>query len=161
MNRMVLAVLVIASLGAGISRADLLGLGPMIGAPTGLNVKLYTSYGQGHADLDAGVGYNWYKDTSYEGYADLEFHTASLTSKMEAEGVVTLYVGVGGQVRLSGQASNPTVRAGFRMPFGIEYISPKVPIGLFAEVVPIFNLGTTDNYFGGSAVAGFRYYWAL
>ena len=161
MNRTILTVLVITGLGFGMAHGDLFGVGPMIGAPTGLNVKLYTSYGQGHADLDAGLGYNWYKDTSYEGYADLEFHTASLTSRVESEGAITLYVGVGGQMKFSGQTNNSTMRAGFRMPFGIEYISVKVPIGIFAEVVPIFNLGTTDNYFGGSAVAGFRYYWAL
>lgn len=161
LNRTVLTVLVIAGIGMGIAHASLFGLGPMIGAPTGLSAKLYTSYGMGHADLDAGLGYNWYRDTSYEAYGDLQFHTASLTSRVEAEGAVTLYTGVGAQVRLSGQSKNPTVRAALRMPFGIEYISTKVPIGLFMEAVPIFNLGTTDNYFGGSAVVGFRYYWAL
>jgi len=161
MNRTILTVLVIAGIGIGIADAGLFGVGPMIGAPTGLSAKLYTSYGMGHADLDAGLGYNWYKDTSFEAYADLQFHTHSLTSKVESEGAVTLYIGVGGQVRFSGETKNPTVRAGFRMPFGIEYLSVKVPIGLFMEAVPIFNLGTTDNYFGGSAAAGFRYYWAL
>jgi hypothetical protein len=142
----------------GIADADWFGVGPMFGAPTGLSAKLYTKYGLGHADLDAGLGYSWYQDTSLEIYGDLQFHTATLTSRIEAEGVVSLYTGVGAQVRLSGQSKNPTVRAGLRMPFGIEYIFPRIPIGMFMEVVPIFNLGTTDNYFGGGGVIGFRYY---
>ena len=81
MNRAMLTVLAIAGIGIGIADADFFGVGLMFGAPTGLNAKLITN---SHVDLDAGLGYSWYQDTSYEAYGDLQFHTASLTSKVDA-----------------------------------------------------------------------------
>jgi hypothetical protein len=72
---------------------------------------------------------------------------------------MALTMGLGAQARLTGTPQNPVNRMGLRMPLGIEYILPSVPIGLYAEAVPIFNLGTTDQYFSGDAIVGFHYYW--
>ena len=83
-----------------------------------------------------------------------------LTANAYEDGVMALYAGVGAQMRMSRDLKTSSARAGLRMPLGIVYfIPPRGLICLYAEVVPIFNLGTTDQYFGGNADFGFRFTW--
>jgi len=145
---------------AGIGTADamLMELGPMIGVPLGLSAKLWTRTGFA---LDAGVGYSWWQDSSVQIHGDLLFHSVHLTKDPSEDGAMGLYMGLGAQVRMAGQPGEQSTRAALRMPFGIEYLFPSFPLSIYAEAVPRFNLGTTDQYFGGDAVLGFRFYWVV
>jgi hypothetical protein len=155
-NRTIAAVLLVAGAGLGVANAMHLGVGPMIGVPLGISAKLYTAPSLA---LDAGVGYSWFQDSSIQVHGDLMFHSHHLTSNPSEEGALGVYVGLGAQVRMAGDSKNPVVASAFRMPIGFEYIFPSARFSLYAEAVPRFNLGTTDQYFGGDAVFGFRFYW--
>jgi hypothetical protein len=157
MNRRVIAALTLAFIGMGTTNAMHFGVGPMIGTPIGLSAKLWT---RPSFALDAGVGYAWWNDSSYQVHGDLLFHSHHLTSHPSEDGALGLYMGLGAQMRLAGEVNSPNVQAGLRMPLGLEYIFPSVRFGIYAEAVPIFNLGTTDQYFSGEGAFGFRFYWA-
>ena len=157
MKRTLIAAVVVL---AAISTADAMymGLGPMLGVPIGLGAKLWTRTGLA---LDAGVGYSWWQDSSLQVHGDLLFHSVQLTKSASEDGAMGLYMGLGAQVRMAGQASEQNTRMALRMPFGLEYFFPRFPLSIYGEVVPRFNLGTTDQYFGGDAVFGFRFYWVV
>jgi len=157
MNRTIVVALLLVCSVPGTTGAMHFGIGPMIGVPLGVSAKLYTAPSLA---LDAGVGYSWWKDSSVQVHGDLMFHSHHLTSNPSSEGALGLYAGLGGQVRIAGDLSNnPQVASALRMPLGLEYIFPTGRFGLYAEAVPRFNLGTTDEMFGGEAAFGFRFYW--
>ena len=156
MNRAVTAVLLVAVAGLSSAGAMHFGVGPMIGVPLGISFKLYTAPSLA---LDAGVGYSWWQDSSVQVHGDLMFHSHHLTSNPAQEGALGLYMGLGAQVRMAGEMEDPVVATALRMPLGLEYIFPNARFSLYAEAVPRFNLGTTDEYFGGDGVFGFRIYW--
>ncbi len=154
---MIAAALLVA--GAGVAGAMHLGVGPMVGVPLGISFKLYTAPSLA---LDAGAGYSWWQDSSVQVHGDLMFHSHHLTSHPSSEGALGFYAGLGAQVRIAGDPTqNPLVASALRMPLGLEYIFPNARFGLYAEAVPRFNLGTTDQYFGGDGVFGFRFYWTI
>lgn len=78
---------------------------------------------------------------------------------------LTPYLGVGGVMLISTRAGNTafgvtagsSVGVGVRVPFGVEYIFNKVPIGIYLEIAPGIGIipGTFGFLFGG---IGARYY---
>lgn len=158
MKRMLIAAVVILCAGMGTADAMYLGLGPMIGVPVGLSVKLWTRTGFA---LDAGVGYSWWQDSSLQVHGDLMFHSVGLTTNPEEDGAMGFYMGLGGQMRTALKSGEQDTRLAFRMPLGLEYFFPRFPLSIYGEIVPRFNLGTNDQYFGGDADCGFRFYWVV
>ena len=157
MKRALIAAVIILA-GIGTADAMYMGLGPMIGVPFGLSAKLWTRTGFA---LDAGVGYSWWQDSSVQVHGDMLFHSIQLTKSASEDGAMGFYMGLGAQVRMVGQPSDQNTRMALRMPLGMEYFFPRFPLSIYAEAVPRFNLGTTDEYFGGDAVFGFRFYWVM
>jgi hypothetical protein len=146
-----------ACLVAGTADAMYVGAGPMIGEPVGISFKVWP-----HQSLafDVGLGYSWWQDSSPQAQADLIFHSVELAANPTRDGAFSLYMGLGAQMRLAGQLKDQNLKAGLRMPLGFEYFFPGFAVSMYAEAVPIFNLGTTDQYFSGDGVFGFRYYWS-
>ena len=155
MNRKLLTALAIASIGFGVAAAQApsgMGLGLMAGEPSGFSAKVWTS---DHVALDAGLGYSyvWYGQ-ALQIHGDVLFHSSSLTQS--GDGFLPLYIGIGARVKLA-SGSYP-VWAGLRVPFGLEYVFARVPVGLFFELVPIFDVTPGPTRFTGNSAIGFRYY---
>jgi hypothetical protein len=164
MNRRVLTALAIAGIciGVAVARPQGIGLGLMAGEPSGFSAKVWTGP---HVALDAGLGYSyWWPDKygrSLQVHGDVLWHTSSLTQS-SADGYLPLYIGLGARVMLAnvyGEHDYP-LRAGLRIPFGLEYVCASVPVGLFFELVPIFDLTPDARGFGGNSAIGFRYYFS-
>ena len=157
MNRTVIAVLAIASIcvGVAVARPRGIGLGLTGGDPAGLSAKIWTGP---HVALDAGFGYSyWQYGQAAHAHGDVLWHTSSLTDSA-ANGYLPLYVGLGARVKLPDESHDyPDLRAGLRIPFGVEYVFAGSPLGLFFELVPTFDL-TPAIGLSGNGVAGFRYY---
>jgi hypothetical protein len=130
------------------------GLGLIMGEPTGLSLKVWTG---NHVALDAGLGYSWWRyGQSLQVHGDVLWHTSSLI-QLE-DGFLPLYIGIGARVKLADEPHNyPDLRAGVRIPFGLEYVFVRVPVGLFFELVPVIDL-TPESDWGGNSAIGFRYY---
>jgi hypothetical protein len=159
MKRAVMTALAIASICVGVAAASPqgLGLGLMGGNPSGLSLKVWTS---DHVALDAGLGYTLWYGQALSIHGDVLWHTNSLVQS--GDGYLPLYIGLGARVVMADNAHEyPNTRIGVRVPFGLEYVFNSVPIGLFLEVVPTFDLAGVPpdhGFFGPQASAGFRYY---
>jgi hypothetical protein len=157
MNRTILTALAIAGICIGVAaaRPQGIGLGLMAGEPSGFSAKVWTSR---HVALDAGLGYSyWWYGQALQVHGDVLWHSHSLTQS--EDGYLPLYIGIGARVKLANEPKYPEMRAGLRIPFGLEYVFASVPVGLFLELVPIFDLTPGTGVSGNSAI-GFRYYFS-
>jgi len=122
------------------------GLGVIIGEPTGLSAKLWTSE---LTAVDAGAAWALINGGFIRFHADALFHNFSIDVD---QGKLPVYFGIGGKLVL---ANNLGV--GVRVPFGIAYLFDSVPIDIFLELVPVLDLlPATDISFEGAI--GVRYF---
>jgi len=161
MNRAVLTALAVASicLGVAVARPQGIGLGLMAGEPSGFSAKVWTGP---HVALDAGLGYSyWMYGEALQIHGDVLWHTSSLLQSSQ-DGYLPLYIGLGARVKLANEYGDQDypLRAGLRIPFGLEYVLASVPIGLFFELVPVIDLTPDARGFGGNSAIGFRYYFS-
>jgi hypothetical protein len=142
-------MLIILSCLAGLSfgqNGDI-GLGIILGEPTGLSAKMWT--GKTTA-FDAGAAWSFVSGGFFQVHADFLFHNFDLF-QVET-GKMALYYGFGGRVKLA----DKTI-VSVRVPIGISYQFEKTAIELFLEVVPMLDITpATEVGIGGGA--GFRYY---
>jgi hypothetical protein len=151
----ILTVLVFASTIGMAARPQGAGLGLMGGDPSGISFKLYTSW---RTAVDAGLGYSYFHyGRAPSAHVDVLWHSHSMIS--EDYGYLPFYVGVGGRLKLAdSEHGYPDTRLGVRIPFGVEYVLTVVPVGLFFEVVPVFNVMPLGDWLDYNSSIGFRYY---
>ncbi len=124
-----------------------LGIGIMVGEPTGVSVKTWNS---GRSAF--GIGAAWSLSGRNEAlhlHADYLLH--SWFTEMNEERLA-FYYGIGGRIIFAG---DPT--AGVRIPFGLNYVFAGIPFDIFVEAVPILDL-TPEIEFAGNGAVGIRYY---
>lgn len=126
-------------------RSENIGIGLMLGEPTGVSVKYW--YNSRSA---FNIGAAW----SLSGRSEaLHLHTDLLLHSWFADTEsLAFYYGAGGRIIF---ASNAT--AGIRFPFGLNYVFQNIPFDLFVEAVPILDL-TPNIEFAGNGAVGIRYY---
>jgi hypothetical protein len=122
-----------------------IGAGVVVGNPTGGTAKYWFD---GSQAVDVGLGFS----TRLTAYSDYLWHAWSILPQ-PAQGKLSLYFGVGAQVRAFNNAE-----FGIRTVAGVSYWLPRAPVEIFAELVPVFRLtpGTSVGLDGG---VGARYYW--
>jgi len=126
-----------------------LGLGIMVGEPTGLTLKSWTSTQNA---VDVGLAWSLGRYDAVNIQADYLWHNYDVFQQVES-GSLPFYYGIGGRVVL---AKNDAV-IGARVPVGINYLFEDSPVGLFFEVAPILNIApATDFDVDGSL--GVRFY---
>jgi hypothetical protein len=141
------------------------GLGVILGDPTGFTGKYMMSADRG---VDFGLAFSFGDYTLL--YADYLFHFPGAfghSSTFASE--LTPYVGVGGLIAFSTDDrysrnrheffsdSHSSVGAGVRIPFGIEWRGPQVPIGVFVELAPGISIAPQTSGFLEGGV-GARFY---
>ena len=141
----ILAVLVVTSIIEAQDKG--LGVGVILGEPTGISFKSWTGYSTAVVGTAA---WSLGKEGSLHLHLDYIFHNFNLI-KMEDESL-PFYYGVGIRVK-----NEKHVRIGVRFPLGINYMFKKAPVDIFVEFVPLFDLlPRTDLNFNGGI--GIRYY---
>ncbi|MAL19255.1 MAG: hypothetical protein CL670_03705 [Balneola sp.] len=122
-----------------------LGVGVMIGEPTGVSVKKYMSE-RGAFDIGAA----WSLANQNEA---LHIHANLLfQDNITKNPSLFFYHGVGARVLFASNA-----KVGIRAPLGLTYIFPNIPFDMFVEIAPILDV-TPDIAFAGNGGFGFRYY---
>ncbi|MDR9419834.1 hypothetical protein [Gracilimonas sp.] len=124
-----------------------LGIGVMLGEPTGISVK---SWNNERTAFSFGAAWSFGRNDALHLHGDYLLH--NWLSEVE-EGELAFYYGIGARLALS----DPDARLGLRIPVGLNYIIPEVPLDLFVEAVPIFNF-TPSTDFDGNGALGIRYY---
>ncbi len=126
-----------------------LGLGVMIGEPSGLNLKSWT--GRTSA-FDIGLAWSFAGNSSLQLHADLLFH--EFGQFRPRRGRLGLYYGLGGRVKT--KEDDKTVLS-VRIPLGLTYIFERTPLDLFFELVPLLDL-TPETRGDVQGALGVRYY---
>lgn len=106
-----------------------IGLGIIVGEPTGLSAKLWTSE---NIALDAAVAWSFTQNGYLRAHADILWHRTIIEVD---KGELPLYYGVGTKLLLSSELG-----FGVRIPVGLAYQFESAPVDLFVELVPGFEL---------------------
>lgn len=135
------------------------GMGIILGEPTGLSAKLWTSSNNAF-DFGFGVGlggdrikYNGIYDNSGRVHFHMDYlwHSFNAISSTEK---FPLYYGIGGRFNTSGGYEDSF---GIRGVFGIAWFPHNTPIDVFFELVPVFQV-TPLTGLGVDAGIGIRYF---
>jgi len=144
------AVLVIMILVSSISfSADKgpFGLGIILGEPTGVSLKYWTS---DRNAVDGGVAWAFGNDGRFHLHADYLWHFDVHVADGER---FLLYTGIGGRFAVGkGDAV-----VGARVPLGFLWEPRGAPIDVFAEVVPILDLAPATKFRGNGGI-GVRFF---
>jgi len=135
------------------------GLGFVIGEPTGLSAKLWTSRENA---FDFGLGWSIGGDrisnfNNTRSGSRIHFHMDYLWhsfNAIRAQERFPLYYGIGGRFNSGGGYDSSF---GVRGVFGITWLPRATPLDVFLEVVPVLQL-TQSTGFGIDAGLGMRFY---
>jgi len=143
-----------------VARERAFGIGVIIGEPTGISAKLWTSRVNA---FDFGLGWSIGGDRigkfngSYNGGSRFHFHMDYLWHSFDAihsDERFSLFYGLGGRINTgAGYDGSLAVRG----VFGIAWLPQKTPIDVFFELVPSLQL-TSSIGFGIDAGIGIRYF---
>ncbi|MDP2360096.1 MAG: DUF3996 domain-containing protein [bacterium] len=122
-----------------------LGVGVMIGEPTGLNAKLWLD--KTHA-LDFGLAWSLSEHQDMHVHADYLFHNNNVFANSGASGLLSLFYGIGGRMRIHDDNNDHNGndndrdknRVGVRIPVGIDWVLPRAPVDFFMELAPVVDL---------------------
>lgn len=158
--RNVIAALLLVAAQGTLAQQRPFGLGIIVGEPTGISAKLWTSsatafdFGLGWSVGGDRIGnYNGY----YNGESRVHFHMDYLWHSFEAIRSAErfpLYYGIGGRVNSGGGYNSSLAIRGV---FGIAWLPRETPIDIFLELVPTLQL-TSSSGFGIDAGFGVRYF---
>ena len=122
-----------------------LGLGVIIGEPTGLSLKYWN--GSKNA-FDLGVAWSLQGNDAISIHGDYLFHHW-LNVK---EGKLAIHYGVGARGIFADDSA-----IGLRIPVGLNYLLESAPLGFFIEIAPIIDIIPSTEADGSSGI-GVRYY---
>jgi hypothetical protein len=130
------------------SQTNKVGLGIILGEPTGLSAKMWTSETNAF-DASLAWSVNGRNDALHL-HADFLKHKFGLIDVKK--GKLPLYFGLGAKIVM---ANDPVIAV--RIPLGISYIFSDAPLDAFLEIVPILNLIPSTEFEVDPAI-GMRYY---
>ncbi|MFA4949143.1 MAG: DUF3996 domain-containing protein [Candidatus Krumholzibacteriia bacterium] len=129
-------------------------LGVILGEPTGLSAKYWTTT---NTALDFGAAWSFGKDGNFHLHCDYLYHNYNIF-KVD-EGSLPLYFGIGGRVRFEDDHSineHHGTRVGLRLVLGLEYLVAAYPMSIFFEIAPIVDVApATEGSMNGGL--GIRY----
>ncbi len=123
------------------------GLGVILGEPTGLSAKLWTSR---TTALDGSLAWSFGRKDAFHMHGDFLLHDYSLIKI--SEGKLPVYYGIGGRLKLQVETL-----LGVRFPLGLNYQFARAPFDIFIEIVPILELIPATD-FNMNAAIGVRFF---
>jgi hypothetical protein len=139
------------------------GLGLELGAPTGLNGKLFLTPSNA---VDFGIGeiyHSYYAGDGLHVYVDYLWHPKELVRTPQFK--LPFYIGVGGRLWFFNYTNNGPqdgTAIGIRVPIGITFDMNNIPLDFFAQFVPTLdffhNYNRHDLYVDVDFSVGARYW---
>lgn len=115
------------------------GVGIMVGEPTGFSLKAWNS---DRTAIDLGLAWSLGRYDAINIHADYLWHNFTLFDEIES-GRLPAYVGVGGRIIFADDYPDPgesNAIVGARIPVGVDYLFEDAPVGIFLEVAPVVNI---------------------
>lgn len=122
-------------------------LGIMIGDPTGISFKNWTS---SKTAFDIGAAWSLENRDAISIHGDYLWHSYLDVDK----GNLAFYYGIGARALF---IENADSRIGARVPLGFNYLFADAPLDLFVEIAPILDL-VPDTDLNGDGAIGLRFY---
>ncbi|MDD8019918.1 MAG: hypothetical protein PHU81_01860 [Acidobacteriota bacterium] len=127
-----LVILMLVFLSAGLLQAQVqqkrLGLGIILGEPTGVIAKYWTG---SRTAFDIAGSWSFSGENAFHLHADYLLHSFI---KVEA-GKLAVYYGIGARLNLQDDA-----RFGAKIPLGLSYMFENSPLEVFFEISPVMDL---------------------
>ena len=124
------------------------GLGIILGEPTGLSAKFWTS---AETAIDLGLGYSFTSSNSIiDFYGDYVFHNSNMLKSQET---FVVYYGPGASLKINENNS----RLGIRGVIGILWLPAGTSFDLFVEAAPILDIIPETKFDFAGGVGG-RFY---
>lgn len=120
------------------------GIGIMLGEPTGLSFKT-------NGNIAAGLAWSFSKGEAIHVHLDYLKHHRVFSGDLREK--MPLHYGIGARIKFR----NDDFIAGVRIPVGLTFEPPELPIDIFIEVVPTLDV-IPDMDFDFGAAIGARYY---
>ena len=154
-----MAILLMVIGGQAAHAQEGLGIGIILGEPTGISLKVWISEKQA---IDAAAAWSFSENDSFQFHADYLVHYFYPVKSEGFQGKLPLYAGVGGRLKLeeddgTNRRNDDDSLLGIRGPFGISYVFADFPIDLFIEIVPVLDV-IPDTEFDINAAVGARFY---
>ena len=154
-----LALVILAAISPTARAEEALGLGIILGEPTGISFKNWI--GDDRA-IDGGIAW------SFSGHESIHFHLDYLIHKEghirtdEVQGSFPFYYGLGGRLKLREENDGDNNNGkgsllGVRIPLGLSHRISDAPMDFFIEIVPVLDV-VPDTDFDLNAAIGARYY---
>jgi len=147
-----IVAILLAVLSASAYAKQDLGVGVIVGEPTGLSLKYWLDEDRA---IDGAAAWSFSDNDSFQLHADYLFHRFDIFETGEVTGKMPLYYGLGARVKDKDKHDDTVF--GLRIPLGITYLFAEAPFDLFAELVPIVDLAP-DVDVDINAAIGFRFY---
>ena len=122
-----------------------LGLGIILGEPTGVIAKYWTG---NRTAFDIAGSWSFSGENAFHLHADYLLHSFI---KVET-GKLAFYYGIGARLNLQDDA-----RFGIKIPLGLSYMLPNAPLDIFFEISPVMDL-IPDTELKLLGFVGIRYY---
>ena len=156
--KMIIAVL-IGLISTSALAQDKLGIGLIVGEPTGLSVKYWLD--EEHA-IDGAAAWSFWDGDGFQLHADYLWHNFDLLDEPSGlEGKLPVYFGVGARLKFRDdngrRGDDDDAVFGIRVPVGISYLFDGKPFDLFAEIAPVLDL-VPDFDLNFSLAVGMRFY---
>lgn len=150
MRRLFFGMLIFISLSGSVSLAQSngFGLGVILGEPTGISAKYWTS---GTNAFDFGLGYSFESKSRLHLHADYLFHNSDVLRSSEN---ISIYYGPGLRLKLR---EDDDSRLGARWVLGLVWIPRGSKIDVFAEIAPILDLIPATKFSLNGGI-GFRFF---
>ncbi|HEY6951176.1 MAG TPA: hypothetical protein VI758_02145 [Bacteroidota bacterium] len=127
------------------------GIGVIIGDPTGISAKLWTSQSNAAQFALAWRSADPFLGTRVSFSGDYLWHSFDVIRATER---FPVYYGVGGVIASGGRYD---AALGFRGVFGIDWLSMHAPIDVFLQVVPVLVLAPSTDFEIGAGI-GIRFF---
>jgi hypothetical protein len=128
-----------------------LGLGVIVGEPTGISLKFWNT---NSSAIDGAIAWSIEGNDKLHLHADYLFHEFNVANV--EKGQLPFYYGIGGRILLK-EGRNSDDLIGVRIPVGVSYLFENSPLEFFLELVPILDLSPdTELDFNGGI--GLRFY---
>lgn len=154
LNYLTIAFFLLIGVNQSMAQERALGVGLIIGEPTGISLKLWTSQLKA---IDVGLGWSVFQHQNDTQTTRIHLHMDFLRhsfNTIRAEERIPVYYGIGGRfIGGSGTQSSLAVRG----VFGISWLPQWTPLDLFLEVAPALVVVPSTN-FDLDAALGIRYY---
>ncbi len=116
------------------------GLGFIVGEPTGIDIKIFMN--KIHA-LEFALAWSLSNENDVHIQGDYLWHKYDLID-LDNSDELPLFFGVGGRVILREDPADDIV--GIRIPVGLDYIFRNYPFDIFLEIVPILDVAPDTDF---------------